>query len=77
VGGHPEVILPVNLDVQCDCPEVIDSQRSVDMDENSITPMHSLKESKSSPPWTEVVRGGKTRSKRSNISKNEMRTLES
>jgi hypothetical protein len=70
------VILHANLDVHDDGPEVVDNSKSDVMDDNISTPMHSLRESESSPPWTEVVRRGKNRNRSNNISKNERCTLE-
>jgi hypothetical protein len=73
MGEHPEVILPTNLDVCCSCPEVLNNQGSEDV---TITPIDSLKESKPSPSWIEIVRRGKNRSKNINISGNDKHILE-
>jgi hypothetical protein len=55
VGDHLDVMLPTNLDVCCNYPEVVNNQENV---ENIGIPANSLKEDKLSPSWTEVVRRG-------------------
>jgi hypothetical protein len=62
VDDHPEVILPVSLDVLDDnVVEIVGSKTEV-LNEMGSTPVYSLKDADSSTPWTEVVRRGRNRS---------------
>jgi hypothetical protein len=53
---HPDIALPVDLDIEL---EIMANAIPVQEDDNVAnlsTPTDSLKESDSSTPWTEVVR---------------------
>jgi hypothetical protein len=44
------MLLPVNLDGQFGGTDFVSSQKPEKLDDNTVTPMHSLKEAESSPP---------------------------
>jgi hypothetical protein len=48
--NNPEVLLLANLDGQFGGTDFVSSQNSKKLDDNTVTPMHSLKEAGSSPP---------------------------
>jgi hypothetical protein len=70
------MLLPVNLDGQFGGTDFVSSQKPEKLDDNTVTPMHSLKEAESSPPWTEVVRRAKTGSRNSKMVNHEGCPLE-
>jgi hypothetical protein len=76
VESHPEVMLPASLDDHVVEPVLVDNQESDSLNVNIHTPELSFKEAAASPPWTEVVRRGKTRSKSNKIDKYEGCTLQ-
>jgi hypothetical protein len=73
VEENPEVLLPTVLDFDRDM--MIVPINGSELSNSNGTPEESMKDSETSPPWTEGVRKGETRSRSNKINQNNIDTF--